>query len=110
MAATLAAAPGAVASHRSAALLGIPGFGHGGALELTTHRDQRRRRPHAIVHRPRILPAAHGAVVKGVAATRPARTLVDLAGVVPAGRTERAVDNCLAAGLGDDSGAPFGDE
>lgn len=100
MAATLAAGPGAVASHRSAAaLLGIPGFSQVGRLELTTPRDRRRRRTDTTVHRALVLPATHIGVVKGVPCTRPARTLVDLAGVVPAGRTERAVDNCLASGL-----------
>ena len=37
-------------------------------------------------------------VIEGIVTTRVARTLVDLAGVVKPGRTERAVDNCLAAG------------
>ena len=97
MAAVLAAGTEAVASHRSAAaLLGIPGFRRPGRLELSTPRSRRARTPDATVHRTLHLPDAHVAVVNGIPTTRAARTLVDLAGVLPATQTERAVDNCLA--------------
>ncbi len=96
---TLAAGPQAAASHRSAAaLLGIPGFRRHGVPEVTTPRDRRHRPPSTIVHRWRPFPDHHLTVVEGIVTTRMARTLVDLAGVVHAGRTARAVDNCLAAG------------
>jgi hypothetical protein len=100
MALTLAAGPSAAASHRSAAaLLGIPGFARSGAPEVTTPRRHRHRDPSAIVHRWRPFPDHHLTVVDGIVTTRAARTLVDLAGVVHPKRTERAVDNCLAAGM-----------
>lgn len=50
------------------------------------------------MHRWRPFPDDHLTLVAGIVTTRPARTLVDLAAVVHPGRTERAVDNCLAAG------------
>ena len=37
-------------------------------------------------------------MIEGITTTRAARTLVDLAAVINPQRTERAVDNCLAAG------------
>lgn len=95
----LAAGPAAAASHRSAAaLLHIPGFERRGQPELTTPRVRRRRTSAAVVHRWRPFPSHHLTVIDGIVATRVARTLVDLAGVVQPARTERAVDNCLAAG------------
>ncbi len=98
MVATLACGPAAAASHRSAAaLLGIPGFDRCGVPELTTHRSRRPRSASAVVHRWRPFPDDHLTVIDGIVTTRVARTLVDLAGVVPAARTARAVDNCLAA-------------
>ena len=97
--ATLAAGPWAAASHRSAAaLLAIPGFERRGTPEVTTPRTRRHRDPGTIVHRWRPFPDDHLTVIDGLVATRAARTLVDLAGVVHPRRTERAVDNCLAAG------------
>jgi len=99
MALTLAAGPSAAASHCSAAaLLGIPGFGRRGVPEVTTPRSRHHRAEPAIVHRWRPFSDDHLTVIDGMATTRPARTLVDLAGVVHPLRTERAVDNCLAAG------------
>ena len=95
----LAAGPASAASHRSAAaLLGIPGFDRRGRPELTTPRVRRHRASSAIVHRWRPFPSDHLTVIQGIVTTRVARTLVDLAGVIKPGRTERAVDNCLAAG------------
>lgn len=49
------------------------------------------------MHRWRPFPPHHLTVIEGIATTRVARTLVDLAGVVHPGRAERAVDNCLSA-------------
>ena len=96
----LASGPVAAASHRSAAaLLGLPGFERRGPVEVVTPRPRRHREPTAIAHRWRVLPADHLTVVEGIACTRVARTLVDLAGVLHPGRTERAVDNALAMGI-----------
>lgn len=102
MAATLAGGPRAVASHRSAAaLLGVPGFDRRGSPEVTTPRAQRHRSVDGRVHRSRVLPEHHMTVVDGIPVTRLARTLVDLAGALHPGRTARAIDNCLSAGLVD---------
>ena len=99
MAVTLAAGPDAVASHRSAAaLLDLPGFRRLGSLEVTTPRATKRRHPDATTHGSLWLPGSHVSTVDGIPSTCAARTLVDLAAVLPPGRTERAIDNCLAAG------------
>ncbi|MDQ4071054.1 MAG: DUF559 domain-containing protein [Actinomycetota bacterium] len=97
---TFAAGPVAAASHRSAAaLIGIPGFERRGVAEVTTPRPRRHRHSAAVVHRWRPFPEHHLTVIDGIVTTRVGRTLVDLAGVLHPGRTARAVDNCLAAGL-----------
>lgn len=97
MAAVLDAGAEAVASHTTAAALWrLPGFSmrrrevsrlHGGDYEPVLL---------GTVHHPRLLPAHHRTVLDGIPVTTPARTLFDLAGVLPPGRTERAVDNALA--------------
>lgn len=94
----LASGPVAAASHRSAAaLLGIPGFDRAGPVEVVTPRPRRHRDPEYRVHRWRVLPPDHLTVIEGIPTTRVPRTLMDLAGVLHPARTERAVDNCLAA-------------
>ena len=50
-----------------------------------------------MVHRWRPFPEHHLTVVDAIVTTRVARTVVDLAGVLHPGRTERAVDTCLGA-------------
>jgi very-short-patch-repair endonuclease len=95
----LVCGPVAGASHRSAAaLLAIPGFDRSGTVEAITPRPRRHRDPDYRVHRWRVLPDHHLTVVDGIRTTRVPRTLIDLAGVLHPSRTERAVDNCLAAG------------
>jgi hypothetical protein len=97
---TLAAGPGAAASHRSAAaLLGVPGFRRTMPLEVTTTRCRRHRQRLARIHQTTVLPARHLTRVEGILVTGPARTLLDLAATVPPQRTERALDNCLSFGL-----------
>lgn len=94
----LASGPVAAASHRSAAaLLAIPGFDRSGLVEVVTPRPRRHRHPEYKAHRWRTLPDDHLTVVEGIPTTRVGRTLIDLAGVLHPARTERAVDNCLAA-------------
>ncbi|MEA2900876.1 MAG: hypothetical protein QOH36_763 [Actinomycetota bacterium] len=97
---TFAAGPAAAASHRSAAaLLGIPGFERRGLVEVTTPRPRRHRTEGQLVHRWRPFPAHHLTVIEGIVTTRVARTVCDLAGVLHPGRTERAIDSCLAMGI-----------
>lgn len=98
----LANGPGAVASHRSAAALwAIPGFAEGG-VELSRPRRATGRPPVGPVdrlHHPCELPGADVVVRHTIPLTRPARTLCDLAGVLPEAQVERALDNALAMRL-----------
>lgn len=89
LAAVFAVGPGAVLTHRDAAGL------HG--LRPANHRDadvtverQRRSRPGIHVHRA-ALPPTEITRIDGIPVTTVARTLVDLAGVVPADHLARAV-------------------
>lgn len=85
----------AVASHRAVAgLSGWPGFG-GSWPEVTKPRGQSQRRPYGRVHGSLVLPATHRSVRRAIPVTTPARTVFDLAGVVPRGRAERALDHVL---------------
>jgi len=99
MAAVLAAGPGAVASHRSAAVLfRFAGFRRSEAVEITTLRSRRHRDPSIASHQALELPPHHLTSFDGIPVTRTARTLVDLAAILPPARLERAIDNCLATG------------
>ena len=100
VAAVFGAGAGAVASHRTAAALWrLPGFRRESVFDVTTPRGRRPRHPSGRLHRSLHLPPSHSTTVASIPVTRPARTLVDLAGAVPAGRAERAVDNALSMGL-----------
>jgi very-short-patch-repair endonuclease len=97
-AAVLAAGAGAVLSHRSAAALW--GIRRGaGRIEVTTPRALRAR-PGLRVHQAR-LAEDEVTVVRGIPATTPARTLLDLAAVVGARQLERAVNEAEVLRLGD---------
>jgi hypothetical protein len=91
MAAVLACGPGAALSHRSAgAAWGLRPTARA-RIEVSTPRRARRERPGIEVHRVRNLPAEDVTEVDGVPVTTVARTLVDLAGVLPADALARAV-------------------
>ena len=95
MAAVLAAGPGAVLSHTSAAgLLGLPGFGVE-PLVVSMPRG-RRSVPGVRLEQSLCLPAHHQRQVDGIPCTSIAWTLFDLCGDVNAHRAERALDNALA--------------
>src|SRR5438067_2165535 len=99
MAAVLAAGPGAVASHRTAAwLMGVPGFTARG-IEVCRPWGKSHRGPIGFIHRSRALLRHHVTVIDGIPCTRVARTLFDLAAILKPGRVERALDNCLGGGL-----------
>jgi hypothetical protein len=104
LAAALAFHEGSVASHRSAARLWrIPGF-EPMRPEITLERRRNHRSPMAKLHSSTWLPETHLSRVHGLPATTVARTLFDLAGLVPVGRLERAVDHALVrrlCGIGD---------
>lgn len=93
MAAVLACGDGALLSHRPAASLWDLLRGDGAALEVTVPvRSRGRRRPGITVHRPRALSPEDASRRHGVPVTSPARTLFDLAEVVPGPALERAVE------------------
>lgn len=97
MAGVLDAGEGAVASHRTAAALWrLPGFDLARPEVSRLHGGDNEQIELAKLHHPRLLPAHHCTVVDGIPVTTPARTLFDLAGVLPPARTERALDNALA--------------
>lgn len=99
LAAVLAAGPGAVASHTTAAAL----FGLSGcpfrSVEITVPRGRSHRSRLATVHEARQLERWDVTTVDRVPVTRPARTLIDLAGCVPRAVLEDAVDDALVRRL-----------
>ncbi len=97
--ACLLAGEGAVASHRSAAVIwGISGF-RPGPLEITVPPGRSGRNPLAVVHRSIDLPRADRAVHDRIPVTRPARTVLDLAGRVSPELLEEGVDDVLCRRL-----------
>ena len=82
LAAVLAAGPGALVSHRSAAhLWGLQGFPPPGRIEITVPRHARpARRPGVVVHESLVHHLADPRRRSGVPVTGPARTFLDVAG------------------------------
>ena len=95
LAACMVSGPGAVVSHRSAAVLwGVSGF-RPGAIDITVPPGRSNRNALARVHRSHVEATRR----EGIPVTRPARMLVDLAGVVGAELLEEAVDDVLCRRL-----------
>ena len=98
MAAVLAAGPGAAASHRSAAFLHeLPGIGP--RAEVSVERRRAPRTVDVVVHRVTQLGPPDTGVVDGIPCTRPARTLIDLAGILRHAALATALDDCLSRRL-----------
>ncbi len=98
MAAALAAGKGAVVSHRGAAFLhGFPGAEPCAELSVEAARAPKVRG--VAVHRVTRLGRPDAGSVDGIPCTRPARTLVDLAGVLPPATLEVALDDALSRRL-----------
>lgn len=97
-AATLAAGPGAVASHRAAGfLLGLEGIEP--RTEVTVGRE-RAPKPHGVVvHRLGSLSPGDVEERGGIPRTRPPATLLGLAAVVSGPNLERALDDAMVRGL-----------
>jgi len=96
MASVLEAGDGAVASHRSAAvLLDIPGFDEGWPETLKL-RGRAHRERLSTMHETFWLPLHHTTVIDGIRCTSLARTVFDLASCAHPLRVERALDNSLA--------------
>jgi hypothetical protein len=102
LAAVLAAGDEAVLSHRSAAgLWGIRPWG-GLFVEMTAlGRGGTVRRPGRILHRSLVLPATERTIERGVPATTVARTLLDLAAVLPRHHLRRAIERAVQMDLFD---------
>ena len=95
LAACLIAGPGAVVSHRSAAVLfGVSGF-RPGPLEITVPPGRGNRNPLAKVHRAEVA----GVTKDGIPVTKPARMIADLARTVSDELLEEAVDDVLCRRL-----------
>jgi Transcriptional regulator, AbiEi antitoxin len=95
--AALAAGPEAIVSHASAAAIHRFEYGAAGGVELTVRGGSYVRRPGVIVHRARNLTAPDVENKRGVQVTSAPRTLVDLAGRLGPGLTEKLVDEGLVA-------------
>jgi very-short-patch-repair endonuclease len=91
MAAVLACGCGALLSHRSAADLWGIRFSSAGRFDVTAART-RAGRPGIALHRPRRLRPEDRDEKDGIPVTSVARTLVDLAAVLPQGQLRRAVE------------------
>jgi hypothetical protein len=97
MAAVLACGPGAVLSHRSAAVLHeLRDWGHT-RIEVTIPRRAGLRHPGVAVHRSTALTEADVTVVNNIPVTSVARTLFDLADVVTPRQLERSFDQAEIA-------------
>ena len=95
MAAVLAAGPGAVASHTTAAALyGLSSCPFKG-VEITVPRGRSPRSKLAVVHTSTQLDPVDVASIASIPVTRPARTLVDLAGRVDKTVLGEALDDAL---------------
>jgi hypothetical protein len=89
MAAVLAVGPGAVLSHRDAAALHEVRFSNSPLIDVST--PGQRRVPGVRVHGRRVLAAEDVTVVRGIPVTTVARTLVDLAAILPQDRVTKAL-------------------
>jgi hypothetical protein len=101
LSAVLAAGPGALASHRSAAVLwGLDG-GRAATPEVTVPRGRRYRRPHVRTHESTDLGLVTPGRRRGIPTTPVARTLLDLGAVVSPRRLHLALDDARRRGLTD---------
>jgi very-short-patch-repair endonuclease len=91
LAAVLASGPQAVLSHRSAAALHGLRPQNGGPIEVSTPAHRRRRAGSILLHARVGLTPSDRTALGSVPVTTVARTLVDLAGVVPADQLLRAL-------------------
>lgn len=99
LAACLAAGPGAVASHRAAAVLwGLDGVGRA-VVEVSVARPLCHRLRGTIVHRSTDLDRSMHATRAGIPVTNAMRALVDLGAVVPPWRVTQALDHALSRRL-----------
>jgi predicted transcriptional regulator of viral defense system len=91
LAAVLACGAGAALSHRDAAALQGLRPSNRSRIDVTTTRRLRSRRPGIEVHHSAVLDARDLTTVEGIPVTTVARTLVDLANVVPSDSLAKAL-------------------
>ena len=95
LAACLAAGDGAVASHRAAAALWrLPGLDES-IFEISVPKNRRVRHQGLMVHQLGGLAPLDVTRIEAIPVTNPCRTLIDLAGAVPADTLEEALDDAL---------------
>lgn len=100
MAAVLASGDGAVVSHRSAAVLwGLLAKDSGIVNISLPGTGGKKRRQGIRIHRSRTLTAAHVTRRNSIPVTKPARTIADLRGSVPAWELRRAIRQATVLGL-----------
>jgi very-short-patch-repair endonuclease/predicted transcriptional regulator of viral defense system len=101
MAGVLVCGPGAVISHRSAAVLRgmLRGSGDSAPVDVTSLRRSRGTRRGLRIHRASSLAPDEVAEIERIPVTSPARTVLDLAGVVNARELERAVARAERQGI-----------
>lgn len=102
MAAVLACGRGALLSHKPAGAVWAIKPMDGGRIDVTVRsRTGRRGPPGVTVHRPRSLSSLDADRHAGIPITSPARTLFDLAELIPPSALERAVERAEALRLFD---------
>jgi very-short-patch-repair endonuclease len=100
MSATLRCGPAGRISHGSAALMhGLMAARADRTVEVTMHRTRRRRIPGVRIHRVRDLRSDEVTRIDGIPVTTPARTLLDIAGVLRARDVEQALATALRTRL-----------
>ena len=101
IAAVLACGPGAVVSHRSAAVLWrlLPHPARAAPVDVTVPGRYPGKKRGILVHRAGALPRQETRTCQGVPTTSPGRTLIDLAAQAPARELERALAEGQARGL-----------
>jgi very-short-patch-repair endonuclease len=87
------------ASHRTAAALWDLSGCRPGNIHVVVAHSRSACSPPAVLHQSRVLPAGDVTTIDRIPVTRPARTLVDLAGCVPRPTLEEAVDDALCRRL-----------
>jgi very-short-patch-repair endonuclease len=99
MAAVLACGPGAVLSYRDAAALHGIRPSNSPRFDVTSPQRTGRRKPGVRVHSGATLTAADVIMVRGIPCTTVARTLLDLAEVVPKHQLQRAIARAEMLGV-----------
>lgn len=99
LAAAVAQREGSVLSHQAAAWVwSLPGFRSAAAV-ITVERRGNQRHDHGWVRTTGWLPPAHTTMARSLPVTTVARTIFDIAGIAPVGRTSRALDHAVSRRL-----------